>query len=256
MIRKYQSLLQLNFDYYTLEDAPVKSKQEQLAHEDQMKMINAKRVQYRMKDSIKVLHDHHEEEAVVEEEEQNRFQFHSSDSHNSNNNNLAANDLIFLESLRAHVLLYPANTLQRILHIINDDKNPNSDGIPEGDEEDENESSICEINRHLYRNKVSSSLKQSAITSLDLRDKNISSERGLVLASLIVYCPKLQILQLANNRLDDECLHKLITNLQEMCPGILQLDLSENNVGAKTLSILAHYLCVSKYSIYNMILYS
>ena len=82
------------------------------------------------------------------------------------------------------------------------------------------------------------------IVSIDLTHRSIGDERGFCLASALEYCPQVSVLRLADNRMHDRSLSKVLGAAFRIafCE---ELDLSFNEVGDNCVKLLADYLQVS-----------
>lgn len=177
---------------------------------------------------------------------------------------VTANDILFLECLRNHVLPYPIKPLQSIY----------DQHIKTADERDQEleqlrSTSLGKVASYVAKS-VSSEIDgpesrklspiapsstaiihdnivnvlPTTITNLDLSGRGIGKDRGLLLAEALMYCPSLQSLLLSSNGLNDNSCSAILERAFQHCQ-IINIDLSENILGSMTIEKLAHCVQVS-----------
>lgn len=166
-------------------------------------------------------------------------------------NKITANDILFLECLRMHVLPYPIRTLHSVVdQVIN--RTITSDSVEEdsvNNSNDLNNNSKSGSQVKIIGRNIAEVLPNTILT-LNLTDRSIGYERAICLAEALIYCPTLTTLLIPNNRLEDSVaatlLDSLIKNTQ-----VTNIDMSENALGLMCITMLVNCLEV----IYTLLLF-
>ena len=169
--------------------------------------------------------------------------------------------VLFVESLRRDILLYPSESVDSKRCMVNHENSL---------EDELDEFNCCVVQNsistlHLNTNSQTSNgvdpvkdyrqrhplmslvdddvliVQNSRILSLDLSNRGIGPDRGQCLAVALQYCPHLQILKLKNNRLNDITLSVIL----QAAFGFAQLqylDFSENDAHRQTSAVLCNYI--------------
>lgn len=193
-----------------------------------------------------------------------------------------ANDVLFLECLRKDVLPYPLASVDKLMrkYIQFEDsvgptqRHGSPSGIIEGPDgfEDEynsqSEYNLADSTTKLGEETKGSSIirspnqsvlipgtsvtdvRTSSILQLDLTERSIGNDRAICLADACQFCPGLQSLKIANNRLNDFSCAKLTYALLRYTQ-LTYLDMAENTLSKNTVELLGTCLAVRSKNTYK-----
>lgn len=152
---------------------------------------------------------------------------------------VTANDILFLECLRMHVLPYPIRALRSVVdQVINRKIAP--DSVEDSNDFDSNNNSKSGSQVKIIGRNIVEVLPNTILT-LNLTDRSIGYERAICLAEALIYCPTLTTLLIPNNRLEDIVASTLLDSLFKNTQ-VTNIDMSENALGIKCITMLTNSL--------------